>query len=88
MAKLFIAVVTNQDPTQTARPDSTLSSFVGYDKEAVIQKAVLAVQRWQNQIHQHDHEFVKAGSPYGPYRVLVGELTEEAKFNQFEIVEI
>lgn len=88
MAKLFIAVVANQNPTDTGRPDGSLSSFVGEDKEAVTQKAILAVQRWQNQIHEHDHSFAKAGSPYGPYRVLVGELTEEAKFNNFTLVAV
>jgi len=85
---MFIAVVCNQNPTDSGRPDGSLSAFVDADKTNAIEKAVLAVQRWQTQYHEHDHSFAKAGTPYGPYRVLVGELTEEAKFNNFTLVKV
>lgn len=84
----YVAVVCNQNPNDTGRPDESLSAFVGTTKEEVIQKGILAIQRWQTKYHAHDHEFAKAGSPCGPYRLLVGELGEEAKFNNYTVVQL
>lgn len=85
---MFVAVVANQDPTQSGRPDGSLSCFIGADRTETIEKAILAVNRWHNQIHTHDHDFAKAGSPYGPYHILVGELTSEAKYVNFTEVKL
>ncbi len=64
--KLWIAVVWSGLPS--ARPSGGFESWVGTSKAIVLEQAMAAKHRWDN-----PRPFEKG------YRVLVGQLTEEAK---------
>lgn len=87
MSQLYVAVVANKYPTDTGRPDGSLACFVAFDKDEAITNALQAIRRWELGTHTHDHHFAKVGSPMGPYRILVGELNEEAKRNEYTVIE-
>lgn len=61
--RMFIAVVYHENPLSQ---NKTLSSFVDSEKEVVVERAVNASRDWSSRNGRK-------------YRVLVGELTEEAR---------
>lgn len=76
---MFIAVVykhhADTDP-QSHRPGGGWEAFLDYSKDGAVKQALAAAQRYEN-----TPSFSSGtGAPkvYGPYQVLVGELTEEA----------
>jgi hypothetical protein len=64
--RLFVAVVSNQNPLESKRPDGSgsLSCFVGNDLAEVSKKARTYAKKWGA-----EHNRL--------YRVLVGEITHE-----------
>ena len=81
---LYVAVVTNEH-FNSERPDDTLSCFIGIDKDVVTKRAILAAQRWQAKEYDNPDNLKSASAPYGPYKVLLGELNEEAKFITYTV---
>lgn len=78
---MFVAVVYkyhyDTDPT-SHKPEGDWSSFLGATKEEAVKAAEVATRRWET---QYDYKKDANGNyqkvPYGPYQILVGELTEE-----------
>lgn len=84
---MFVAIVFKDHPDTS--PDSHKDhggweSFLAHKKEDAVAKAILAAQRWETQpkvTQKCDSKgipLVSTTKYYGPYRILVGEVTEEA----------
>ena len=61
---MYVAVVI-RDGSVSGRPSGDWAGFVNEDKDLAVGKALKAREKWES------------SSNYGPYKVLVGELTEE-----------
>lgn len=84
---MFVAVVSNQNPKDTGRPDGSLSCFLSDTKEGAINKSIQASEQWERLYHSHDHDYASTGTLRGPYRILVGEISEEAdRAPKYELV--
>ncbi len=86
---MFVAVVYKQHPytdPQSHRPEKDWSCFLGYSKEAAVEAAIVAVNRWEL-LTNYDRDG-KIKPPSGPYQILVGELTEEAKRFKYEVTKL
>lgn len=88
---MFVAVVYKYHPD--TEPDSHKDhggweSFLAETKEGAIEKAILAAQRWENQPKSKLDQTIKTVTTkyYGPYQILVGELTEEAKRTNYTVI--
>lgn len=69
--KMYVAVVDRIDRRPSKRPHGDFAAFLGEDRQDVIRRALIARNEWGREI----------------YRVLVGELTGEAREPvQYEVV--
>lgn len=64
--KLYIVVVHN--PKGSLRDDRSHSCWTGTDKKALIEQACIMKRKWE------------ASGKYGPYEIVVGEITEKVVF--------
>lgn len=81
---MFVAIVHKDQPDtgpDSHRDTGGWEAFVGYTQEEAIDKAVAFVKVWETQLGSN-------GKPRGPYRVLVGELTTEAKLSRYELLHL
>lgn len=87
---MFVAVVYKEHIDtfpRSHKPEGDYSCFVAVSKEEAVEAAVLAAQRWQLQKKQG----LDGKSPakyYGPYEILIGELTESTKTIQYTVEKI
>lgn len=89
---MFVAVVyfNHQDtgPYQSHRDTGGFEAFLGATKEQAVEKALLWARRWETTPKFTNNSLDPKPKYYGPYQVLVGELTEEAKTVKYELAEI
>lgn len=77
---MYIAVVfgCGSNTMSNRKPHGDWSCFIHENKEAAIKKATIAVKKWNEEVHRNS-----------PYRILVGELTEEVSTPiEYELVPI
>jgi hypothetical protein len=86
---MFVAVVYKDhgyEETQSHRPEGGWEAFLGTTAEEAVKKAEVASRRWEAAVKQVPVKYDNMGAlvepagqkTYGPYRILVGELTQEA----------
>lgn len=78
---LFVAVVFKaHDDTypKSHRPEGGFEAFVGTTEKDAVTQATLAAQRWETDTTKK----------YGPYQILVGELSQEVERFKYKLVPI
>jgi len=85
---MFVAVVykyhADTDP-KSHKEHGGWESFLGNTKEEAIEQAILWARRWESAPKTSIRNPAGEAKYYGPYTVLVGELTEEAKRTEYTL---
>lgn len=92
---MFVAVV-YKDHEDTApkshRPEGGWECFCGNTEAEAVQQALTSVQRWETQYNFDARNPAGAqvsprqAKPYGPYQILVGEVTQQVRRFDYELV--